>query len=728
MRRNRDKPSNDGNTAAQNGHGDDQGYFGSIGLPETVGWYVSAALYWIAGLAVLVIERVDSDAIDPLVGVLATITIAVVPFLVLGARYMPLVWWGPYVRITLPLFILAIGAIALQDKISSLVLITLFPVLAVAFLHEPKISLSYCALGIINIVGALALFDASPSKWARVVVLGGSLSVVTYGLIFAQQRLRKIVAKNLMLSVTDPLTGLANVRRLQERLVHDIQRASRSDDQIVVFAIDLDDFKLVNDNFSYELGDRVLRAVATALTEEMQPGDLLVRRGGDEFAVLTIKTPDRDLGDFGHRIEQSISRARLAVCPEVNPRASVSRIEHKPGELPAEFLARVDEGLHEAKLDAHPERREADAPPSVAAESTGTGDTGTADDLAEMPARIARIGSADRKSDKNAAWTFIAAASIVQPALLATVAWTGLAPDLKGPAFVACIAGSLLCAVFSLLGRKRALHLRWVHLPLGTSMLLVTLAIASADQSREALLELYAIQPPLAIYILGRLDAVPYVAASGYFYSFFLLSSDYPNALIRILIFVGAISVLCLMLIKGQLAVREFTRKTRELSLVDPLTGVGNLRALRRRVEDEVDRCMLTGDGLAMMVIDLDGFKFVNDRFSHTLGDSVLIESANAMRSILREDELVARRGGDEFAIVCSARDRSEIGALAERVADAISEARARLTSGIPTTATVRYILWNEDERADDFLRRADIELHEAKNLRDSGSARVAGA
>lgn len=721
-------PSNDGTTAAHDGHDDDQGYFGSIGLPETVGWYVSAALYWIAGLAVLVIERVDSDAIDPIVGILATVTLAVVPLLVLGARYMPHVWWGPYVRITLPLFILAIGAIALQDKIAALVLITLFPVLAVAYLHEPKISLAYCALGIINIVGALALFDASPSKWARVVVLGGSLSAVTYGLIFAQQRLRKIVAKNLKLSVTDPLTGLANVRRLQERLVHDVQRAARSGDQIVIFAIDLDDFKLVNDDFSYELGDRVLRAVATALADEMQPGDLLARRGGDEFAVLTLRTPERDLDEFGRRIEQSIARARLAVCPEINPRASVSRIEHLPGELPAEFLARVDEGLHEAKLDAHPERREVDTPISLTTDSPDAVDGESADERGGAPARIARIGSTDRKSDSNAAWSFIAAASIVQPALLAAVAWTGLAPDLSGPAFVASVVGCVICSVFSLFGRRRGLRLRWVHLPLGVSTLLMTVAIASADQSREALLELYAIQPPLAIYILGRLDAVPYVAASAYFYSFFLVSSDYPNALIRILIFVGAISVLCLMLVKGQLAVREFTRKTRELSLVDPLTGVGNLRALRRRVEDEVDLCILNGDGLAMMVIDLDGFKFVNDRFSHTLGDSVLIESANAMRSIVREDELVARRGGDEFAIVCSARDRSEIGALAERAASAISDARARLTSGIPTTATVRYIFWNEDESADEFMRRADIELHDAKNLRDSGSTRAIGA
>jgi diguanylate cyclase (GGDEF)-like protein len=175
--------------------------------------------------------------------------------------------------------------------------------------------------------------------------------------------------------------------------------------------------------------------------------------------------------------------------------------------------------------------------------------------------------------------------------------------------------------------------------------------------------------------------------------------------------------------------VLEFSRKTAELSVEDPLTGVGNLRALQRRVEDEIDRCRLTGDSLALMVVDLDGFKFVNDRFSHTLGDAVLVESANAIRSTVREDELVARRGGDEFAIVCTPESQSDIAVLAERVAEAIDDARSRLTTGVPTTATVRYILWDGDDDAAEFMRRADVELHDAKTSRDSGApAHAVGA
>lgn len=713
-----------GHGHAHGAHAEDQeGYFGGIGLPETVGWHVSAALYWIAGLTVLTIERATGgEAFSPVVGILATITLAIVPLLVLGARYLPTVWWGPYVRILLPLFILGLGAASVGDEIGALVLITMFPVLAVAYLHSAKIALPYCLFGIGNMVGALAIWDPYPGKWARIVVLGGALTAVTFGLIYAQRRLRRAATLNLRLSVTDHLTGLANLRRLQARLRHEIQRSARSGSRIVLFAIDLDDFKLVNDNFSYELGDRVLRAVAKSLGELMCPGDLLVRRGGDEFAVLTLETPDRDLDEFRREIADAIARARLTVCPEVNPQASVTYTRHRAGESAAAFLQRVDDNLHAAKLDAHPERR---------AEDAKHGDVSAVRHIfgieteEESPVSIRTVGGrgAARRGDHRAAWSFIAAGAIVPSALLATVAWTGLAPGLRGSALAACVLGSLAMMALSLIARQRRWPLRWLHIPLAVSTLLMTIAIADAGESKQALLELYAIQPPLAIYILSPINAAPYIVASCYFYSYFLLSSGFPNSVIRIMIFVGAMAVLCLMLMRGQRAAREYARSAAEMSVVDPLTGVGNLRGLHQRVEDEVDRCRLTGDGLALMVVDLDGFKHVNDRFSHTMGDSVLIETANAIRATVREDELVARRGGDEFAIVCSPDAHDDIAVLAERVAEAIHEARSRLTSGVPTTATVRYILWDGQEDAESFLRRADVELHDAKALRDSGAA-----
>lgn len=696
-------------------------HFGGIGLPETAGWYVSAALYWVGGLTILVIERIaGTEAIAPIVGILAMITLAVVPFLVLGARYLPTVWWGPYVRMLLPLFILTLGALVLQERIGPLAMITMFPVLAVAYLHPPKISIPYCVLGIGSILIALSIYDEDPAKWARIFVLGGSLGVVTGGLIYAQGRVRKAAALNHRLSVTDPLTGLANLRRLQNRLRQEIHRSSRSGSEIVLFAIDLDDFKQVNDRFSYQLGDRVLKAVAGSLEEVMGPGDLLVRRGGDEFAVMTLHTPGRDLDAFREKIADAIARSRTAICPEVNPQASVTYIEHLPNESSEDFLHRVDNGLHEAKLDAHPERRDAEAAVSALASADEyTFSAGFEEDQSSVSLRAPGASRA-RRSENRVAWKFVIAGSIMPALLLGGVAMTGLAPDAQTQMLGVCAIGTVLCLLFSLFGLRRALSLRWIHLPLAATMVLITLAIASADESRQALLEVYAIQVPLVIYILSPRDVIPYAGAGASFYTYFLIASDYSNLGVRIAIFVGSMAVLSLMLVRGQAAAREFSRNAAKLSVIDPLTGVANLRGLRRRVEDEVDRCRLVGEDLALMVVDLDRFKAVNDLYSHTTGDNVLVESANAIRATVREDELVARRGGDEFAIVCVPEAHADMDAFAARVAANIEEARLRLTADITGTATVRWIFWDHEEDAEEFMRRADVELHDAKASRDA--------
>ncbi|MFY9487311.1 MAG: diguanylate cyclase [Solirubrobacterales bacterium] len=693
------------------------GRFGGIGLPESAGWYVSAALYWLGGLTVLIMERASGgEMVNQTVGILATAILACTPLLVLGGRYLPNVWWGPHLRIMLPMVILGVGAFVAGPSIGSLVLITMFPILAIAYLHEPRVSVPYAAVCVGYMLIALSVFSVEPSRDARVLVMGGAMIVVAGGLIYAQQRLRSAAALNHKLSVTDPLTGLANLRRLQDRLAREIQRSTRSGSQIVIYAIDLDDFKQVNDQFSYELGDAVLRAVGKSLAAEMQTGDLLVRRGGDEFAVLTIETEGRRLDQFADRISQAIERARFAVCPEVNPAASVTYLNHRDGESAEDFLRRVDDSLHESKLDAHPERRIAEL---ATGKPVGPVELFSADMDNEraMPGQSSLAFAVRNtiKPDVRAEWLLTTGAIATPAILLAAAAVSGLAADLSVAIVAAGIVVIAACAMFGLLAAYRRWPRALIHLPLAISTIAMTVAIEQSDQSRQALIELYAIQPPLVIYFLGLRAALPYAITSAGAYTYFLTSSDYPNATLRILLFAAAMAALCVMLVRGQRRVHEFSLNAAMLSIIDPLTGVANLRGLHRRIEDEVDRCRQTGDDMALMVVDLDGFKFVNDRYSHTVGDTVLIESARAMYAVVREDELVARRGGDEFAIVCVPSAHADMQALAQRVADSIAEARGRLTRGIPTGATVRYLYWDHTESADHFMRRADEELHYAK-------------
>jgi diguanylate cyclase (GGDEF)-like protein len=654
--------------------------------------------------------------INDTTGILALFILACSPFLVLGGHYLPNVWWGPYLRIMLPMLILQIGAFVVGDAIGSLALITLFPILAVAYLHAPKIAIPYCFLGTAMTMGALYMFDNVPRASARVVVVGGVLTTIVVGLVYAQHRLRTVAALNQRLSTTDPLTGLANLRRLQTRLRNLIQRATRTGDTIVLFAIDLDDFKQVNDRFSYELGDRVLKAVARSLSAEMAPGDLLVRRGGDEFAVLMLARPDRNIVEYGECLNDAIISARTAVCPEVNPHASVTHVCHVFGETLEDFLRRVDDGLHEAKLDAHPERRaEEIATGRERAEATHVFSAGLDEDPVPTMAESMGVRRSRLEQDARIGWRMTAGAIVTAPILLIAVSAAGLAPDLRAGVVSIAVVGMLVCALFAGLASPRRITLRLMHIPLAISLGLITLAVNAAGDSQQALLELYAISTPLVIYFLGARQAAPYGAFSASAYTYFLLASDYSHAFIRVTIFVGALALLCVMLERGQRMTAAFSERAAMLSIIDPLTGVSNLRGFHRRVADEINRCRTIGAQLALVAIDLDGFKLVNDKHSHTMGDAVLVETAKAISAVVREDELVARRGGDEFAIVCAPEAHADMDAFVERIAESIETARLLLTPDVPSSATVSYVFWNPDEDAAEFMRRADVELHDAK-------------
>jgi diguanylate cyclase (GGDEF)-like protein len=117
--------------------------------------------------------------------------------------------------------------------------------------------------------------------------------------------------------------------------------------------IDLDDFKLVNDEYSYTLGDAVLVASARAMSRVVRGNELLARRGGDEFAVIATGADVEAADALAQRIRRAIRRERLKLCPDVTPDASVGVAEWRIGESPAELIRRADSALHVSKIIAH---------------------------------------------------------------------------------------------------------------------------------------------------------------------------------------------------------------------------------------------------------------------------------------------------------------------------------------------------------------------------------------
>ncbi|MBJ7354552.1 MAG: GGDEF domain-containing protein [Thermoleophilaceae bacterium] len=697
----------------------DESGFTSIGLPAEAGWYVSAALYWIGGLAVVLIDQLSSNAvINPTIGVLGTIELATAPLLLLGARFAPDAPWGAPLRILMPSIILVVGGFFVGGAISALVLLLLFPVLAVAYMHKPSVSIPYCSASLVAMNAMLLAHQGSDERIARAIVLTGVAATLVTGLIYSQSRLRRAAAANHDRSITDPLTGLANLRGLRARLRQELQRSTRDKSEIVMFAIDLDDFKEVNDRFSYALGDAVLQAVAQALAEEVEPGDLLARRGGDEFAILTVATPGRHMARFGDRIAASIERTRRAICPGVNPRASVTRVPHRPGESAEAFMRRVDDGLHDAKLDAHPERH-GESPTTTGDHPQVALDEHNSRALAgARRAHLGRMRRGGRSSEGDSVidWRMTAAAALVPAALVAFVVTAGLLPGAERASTWICVLGLIALGVGSLLISRRGVGRRWLHVVVSASLALVIACVAlSGASGRYALAELCVLAPPLAVMLFGWRPAIPYVLIAGGTYAYLVIASGARFAVMQAALLVGILFVLNLLLQRGDRLADEFSAAAEAMSVVDPLTGAANIRGFEARVEQEIARCEALGDEVCLAMIDLDRFKSVNDRYSHSMGDALLIETARAIESVAREDELVVRRGGDEFVVVCAPNLRTDMDSLADRISEAILSARIRLTPDIIAGATVVTVFRDDQETAADFMARADEALRAAK-------------
>lgn len=167
----------------------------------------------------------------------------------------------------------------------------------------------------------------------------------------------------------------------------------------------------------------------------------------------------------------------------------------------------------------------------------------------------------------------------------------------------------------------------------------------------------------------------------------------------------------------ASLAIAEERRRSvlRRQAATDPLTGLANRSALRRRLDDA------TGD-VTLVAIDLDAFKPVNDAHGHATGDAVLQVVAERLHSVVREDDLVVRFGGDEFAVVL-APDPPEaaVGSLVQRVVAAL-EAPIVLDG---LTLTVGASVGVATASAENVVHDADVALYEAKRARraKAGSA-----
>jgi diguanylate cyclase (GGDEF)-like protein len=167
------------------------------------------------------------------------------------------------------------------------------------------------------------------------------------------------------------------------------------------------------------------------------------------------------------------------------------------------------------------------------------------------------------------------------------------------------------------------------------------------------------------------------------------------------------------------MAVDRLRSEVADLALLDDLTGVGNRRHLLQRLTEECARSERSGEPFSLLVIDLDGFKLINDTHGHAAGDACLQHFTLMAQTRLRPGDMLARTGGDEFCIVLPASTLREGAMIARRILDVCrADAAACVGDEIPISLSIGVAQWSREmgPYPDRLMAAADHALYAAKN------------
>jgi diguanylate cyclase (GGDEF)-like protein len=211
----------------------------------------------------------------------------------------------------------------------------------------------------------------------------------------------------------------------------------------------------------------------------------------------------------------------------------------------------------------------------------------------------------------------------------------------------------------------------------------------------------------IAIYGIRLVGGI----AAGFSYMHF---SPVQSAVILVLVFLSMALNFGFLL----MAMDHLRSEVADLALLDDLTGVGNRRHLLQRLTEECARSERSNQPFALLVIDLDGFKGINDTYGHAAGDACLQHFTLMAQTRLRPGDMLARSGGDEFCIVLPSSTLREGAMIARRVLEVCrADAEQCMGSDIPVSVSIGVAQWTREMGAfpDRLIAAADHALYDAK-------------
>jgi len=226
------------------------------------------------------------------------------------------------------------------------------------------------------------------------------------------------------------------------------------------------------------------------------------------------------------------------------------------------------------------------------------------------------------------------------------------------------------------------------------------------------------------LYLLEMAKPVKFRGkSSGSIYLRKSMGEVYTHLVIRfggaLLIAGGTMALATALVLRSRAAVGEAERRLQVLAHQDAVTGVGNRHFFNERLAHEIDRAATLGSKLALVYIDLDNFKTLNDTFGHAAGDGLLRQVAQRLQSVVRAGDDICRMGGDEFSVILRLdMDEAALGSYAERIIAVFEKGFVESDQEVMVTCSAGIATYPGDAPdRDSLISCADTAMYRAKDL-----------